>query len=505
MNDATVKFGYDGSALNAGLSDAEKKLQRFSGSMQSTMERSSRRSSAYMGNVAMQVQDIAVQLQSGTRFSTVLAQQGSQILSAFGAGGAVAGGVLAIGGAFWMMGDQATKAFTEAKNASADFNKDLNTTLIDGSMSKLNHSLDQVHKNIRAASDEIKNNLSGTFAFGANIADVFGGPSVEERLKQQQDIITASGEAAVKIANRMLQTSAQDLELAKLRAQGEDKVADARERQMNLAREIANIDEMKLPKNVREQLKSDATARVKAEDQRVAMEEAAVEKRKADAEAKRAAAERERERERSARQSDELAKKRESIKLSQMDVEILEAQAKGQTRKVKKMEEFAFVQKRAHDFSAQGMDANAAIELAQREWNARENIDKRKKTGRSHIGGVGAKRMMSGGLDEFQRLQNTSTYSMQNSLMPGPYADDPRKVNVPQFSDSLSGRRNSTMKSRMMGGDSLGAQFGAGSLTNRRPGTTANPQISAAVAKGNDAATKLDTTNELLKRGLLGG
>ena len=45
-----------------------------------------------LGGVAMQAQDIAVQLQSGTDAARVLGQQGSQIASLFGPTGAIIGG-----------------------------------------------------------------------------------------------------------------------------------------------------------------------------------------------------------------------------------------------------------------------------------------------------------------------------------------------------------------------------------------------------------------------------
>ena len=50
-------------------------------------------------NVGWQMQDTVVQLQMGTDAFTVLSQQGSQIASSFGAGGAVLGAVIALGGA----------------------------------------------------------------------------------------------------------------------------------------------------------------------------------------------------------------------------------------------------------------------------------------------------------------------------------------------------------------------------------------------------------------------
>ena len=496
MNDATVKFGYDGSALRAGLRSDEQYLHRSAGQMEKSMARIGSKSGGGMrglGNMSMQIQDIAVQMQMGTKMSTIMAQQGSQMLSAFGPGGAILGGLLAVGGAFYTSKVKGEEMFQALKKESADFDKNLRSVSAGGITDMINGMEDMQKRSVELRKELASQAEATTWNkvinplkkfFSASTFDAATGKwtnQADAETATKTELAKKAEEGRKQLIEQIVTSSNEDLGILKLKLSGQNEEAAILERQIKLKRELTKLDAA--PTEIKAQLQKNAIATAEAEAQAAARA----------AKAKATAAE------------DELAKKRESIKLSQMDVEILEAQAKGQTRKVKKMEEFAFVQKRAHDFSAQGMDANAAIELAQREWNARENIEKRKKTGRSHIGGVGAKRMMGGSLDEFQRLQNTSTYSMQNSLMPGPFADDPRKVNVPQFSDSLSGRRNSTMKSRMMGGDSLGAQFGAGSLTNRRPGTTANPQISAAVAKGNDAATKLDTTNELLKRGLLGG
>jgi len=66
-----------------------------------------------LGQVSLQAQDIAVQLQSGTNAATILAQQGSQLASIFGPHGAIIGGAIAIGAAIfsWATG---TKDATEA-------------------------------------------------------------------------------------------------------------------------------------------------------------------------------------------------------------------------------------------------------------------------------------------------------------------------------------------------------------------------------------------------------
>lgn len=74
---------------------------------------------ARAGAVGMQVQDIAVQAQMGTSAVTILAQQGSQLLGAFGPTGALLGGILAIGaaatGVFMKMGDDVASVEEKAK------------------------------------------------------------------------------------------------------------------------------------------------------------------------------------------------------------------------------------------------------------------------------------------------------------------------------------------------------------------------------------------------------
>lgn len=72
-------------------------------------------SSMRLGQVSMQVSDIAVQLDGGAKAATVLAQQGSQILQYFGPAGMIAGGVLAIGAGIYNWATGAKDANDEIK------------------------------------------------------------------------------------------------------------------------------------------------------------------------------------------------------------------------------------------------------------------------------------------------------------------------------------------------------------------------------------------------------
>lgn len=84
--------------LTPALDRASKSIANFDQKMRDT-QRGFRMIRGGGAQLSMQVQDIAVQLQSGTHFMTVFAQQGSQIASLFGAGGAFIGAFLAVGAA----------------------------------------------------------------------------------------------------------------------------------------------------------------------------------------------------------------------------------------------------------------------------------------------------------------------------------------------------------------------------------------------------------------------
>ena len=74
------------------------------------------------GQLGFQVQDIAVQLQSGTNAMIVFGQQGSQIAGAFGPGGAIVGAVIAVGAA---VGTALVAAFNKGSQSAEDLLKEL--------------------------------------------------------------------------------------------------------------------------------------------------------------------------------------------------------------------------------------------------------------------------------------------------------------------------------------------------------------------------------------------
>lgn len=78
--------------VNAGAASAARSLERVG----NAAEHSGSGALSRLGGVAQQIQDVAVQWQAGTAGAVIFAQQGPQILSAFGPVGAVLGGVAAV-------------------------------------------------------------------------------------------------------------------------------------------------------------------------------------------------------------------------------------------------------------------------------------------------------------------------------------------------------------------------------------------------------------------------
>jgi hypothetical protein len=81
------------------------------------------------GQMGHQVQDVAVQLQTGTDAMIVFGQQGSQIVSLFGPGGAMIGALLAVGAAIFsgvtMMSREARKEIEELTDTVTEQRKEL--------------------------------------------------------------------------------------------------------------------------------------------------------------------------------------------------------------------------------------------------------------------------------------------------------------------------------------------------------------------------------------------
>lgn len=123
-----------GAAISSAIRNSKKldnQLKKTGDSMRNT----TRQSRAHMAQLGHQVQDVAVQLQMGMNPLMVFAQQGSQIASIFGVGGAMLGGLIAVAA---VIGSQLAPALFEANKGI----KELKDELMDavGSFDKLNQA-----------------------------------------------------------------------------------------------------------------------------------------------------------------------------------------------------------------------------------------------------------------------------------------------------------------------------------------------------------------------------
>ena len=215
-----------------------------------------------LGNAAMQIQDIAVQAQAGTRASTILAQQGSQLLSAFGPAGMIVGGVVAIGGAFYTMGEKAKTAFEEAKADAKAFDEAMRVA-VEGSSKDLLGVLGKVADRSKELKKEMQEIAFGSIMPG--IAQMVGGPKVNDRVQFNADQQRQALEYRRQLGAQLVETSALETRVAELKNSGHEKEAEDLEREIKLRRELAAISRLEVDGWVREKMAKDAIAQSNAE------------------------------------------------------------------------------------------------------------------------------------------------------------------------------------------------------------------------------------------------
>jgi len=484
MNDATVRFGYDGAQLTKGLAEQERRLNSFAGRAEQSLRRAGGGGggSRYMGQVAMQAQDIAVQLQSGTKASIVLAQQGSQILSAFGAGGAIAGGALAIGASIYTMRQKGEEAFQALKKESAEFDQSLRT-ISSGGITDMINGMEGMKDRAKELNKEVAEMTEPTRwnAVKNYLSPIFN-PNRDEEIAAKQKLALKNEEGRRKIIQQIVTASDEELRILELKNQGNADAAQALEDQVELRRELARIADA--PEEVRGKLRENLEATFAAREQSRAMQ-----KQKHEREAAQA-------------QQAEIQRKRESLAMEYRSVEVLEMQARGRDRLAKKMQEQEQLARRSRELMGMGLDPEAAISLATREQKAQKALEFRQRTGRSKIGGVGERRMMGfGGLDALAALQRKEEIPL-NVRTPagvrgarvgtdghfyGGYA--------PVGSDPLSTRGQ--RRGRMMGGD-------GGALSTRAAvsvgGSAYDAQRNLQQSRGDSKSGSADSVPQLLSQ-----
>ena len=268
-DDATVKFGYDGSQLNSGLLEAEKKISHFGSKAETSLSRAGQQADHFeksmrtaggsgmrnMGQVSMQIQDIAVQLQGGTKASIVFAQQGSQMLSAFGAAGAVVGGIAAVGAAIYTMGQNARESFDKIIESSQTFRAESALLVQSTNADNLAGSLMRVREQMNAINHESKTLNTFMGDFGARV----GGGDVSSMQNQLMEEKTKQAEIYGRMVDRALLSSKQELDISNLIVAGKKDEAESLQRSYALQNKIASIGQLKIQDWAKQKLIADET------------------------------------------------------------------------------------------------------------------------------------------------------------------------------------------------------------------------------------------------------
>lgn len=166
-----------------------------------------------MQQVGFQVQDMVVQLQSGTSAFVAIGQQGSQLAGAFGPGGAVLGAVIALASA---VGGVLYKSFGDAKTGAEELQKatkNLQSVLKEGSTGALELT-DELLKLAEQSNAAALAKLASSIA-DANTQIKAAGETAAETAQQFDSLISGSVGGAAVALDRMTQSGMSTADILK--------------------------------------------------------------------------------------------------------------------------------------------------------------------------------------------------------------------------------------------------------------------------------------------------
>lgn len=197
-----------------------------------------------IGNAAMQIQDIAIQSQMGVNPAVIVAQQGSQLASAFGSTGMIVGGIAAIGGALVMAGAKGDETFNKLIEGAKEFHKELDTLVATGGVPELMSQMGKLSKQqdeLQAARKHESSQGFLSYVSESMNAMLNGGKTFWEKELEARNAYNQGIADEITLRKRIVEISERDLQIATLKAQGHDKEAEALERRYKLEAEIAKI------------------------------------------------------------------------------------------------------------------------------------------------------------------------------------------------------------------------------------------------------------------------
>lgn len=272
MSAVSVTIGADTSQFDAAVKGLPEKVNRASAGMARAGGGGGFRN---LGLMSQQVQDIAVQVQMGTRMSTIIAQQGSQIASIFGPSGMILGGIVAVGGALYSAQQAGDAMFESLKAESADFDKNLRKLSAGGIVDMISGMEDmqkraaELRKELAASSEDTTwNNITNPIArfFSKSTFDASSGNWTNRQDAEaaaKAELATKAEEGRMKLIDEIITASDEELKILQLKADRQHEAAKALEVQVRLRKELAKIEQA--PEEVRSRLQQNARARAELE------------------------------------------------------------------------------------------------------------------------------------------------------------------------------------------------------------------------------------------------
>lgn len=395
MADGVLEFGYDDSAVRTGLANLERQAKATKSRVdkQTTISPKVAGGGALrgIGQASLQFQDIAVQMQAGTKFSTIFAQQAPQLLSAFGPAGMIVGGVAAIGGALFSAGQAANQSFTNMITGADATNVALGRLANSGSITAISDGLADAANSAKAmAAERAKLDTFGAKA-STYFSPILGGDSMPQRqakLAEREAEMAKQKAAAVAAA---LSLSEQEVNIAKLKADGKTAEVAELEAEYELKKKIAAVEASAYSDKAKAEIKGNLNRVADIEKQGRA--------------------------EATAKTEGEKEKARENTLLN---LAALDAEANGQQKLAAGLQQVLSIRSRMASLKAEGFDDAQAKAIAEQEAALKGQVGEASKGGRIK-GANAAKRaealgnLQAGGLAEFERLQAGGVNERRNA------------------------------------------------------------------------------------------
>jgi hypothetical protein len=259
MADATVTLGLDAKQLRSGLESTRRDVEKFSQGANRSIGQIGKQKGIQggsgIGGVGMQLQDVAVQLQMGTRLSTVFAQQGSQIASSFGTAGIAIGAAIAVFATLYTVGQKNKENFDALVKSSSQLSNSFKSLNAASSFEDIAGGASAAKDQIKLLNEESDRLRSKSGVLADYLGQLFGGDASEVKNEKTDQATGKLMMERVALGKLAVESAKEELRIANLRAQGLTDQADEAQRALDLTRELASIDKLPFTTKTKDDLK----------------------------------------------------------------------------------------------------------------------------------------------------------------------------------------------------------------------------------------------------------